>query len=522
MLAGLPTLVTTARVPRERVAELLAPRDGLVVEERCQDGSFVAVTGPVEGYRRTVTVLGMDLPAGRADPSPEGEGEVEVTQTVTYRLVFPFLWWVFARPYAKVLGGLGSPERHPWWAPPEAVDVRAAAMLGALCCLGAVAAYPTILLAQTIEFAREELGFSAPAQSAALAMIRADFVVALAVVFAADRRGRRQVTLLAIAAGCALSAASALAPNLGVLAVTQVIGRGFLSGAVVLIGILAAEEMPAGSRAYAVSLLTVTGAFGAGAAVLALPVADLGVRAWRVLFLLSLVGLPLIAVFGRRLPESRRFRTPHRDVRMAGSGHTGRLWLLGISALLFGLFLAPASQYQNVFLRRERGFSAARISLFAIGTNIWGGIGIVAGGRLADVRGRRIVAAVGIIGGVGCTVLMFFATGWSIWAWSVVGSIIGALTVPALGVYGPELFPTSLRGRANGIITGLGRVGSVLGLIVIAVLVRDDEPLAPILALLAIGPVLLAFLVLVAYPETAHRELEELNPEDAAPVASDP
>ena len=507
MVCALPTLVTTARVARGDVAELLEPRDGLVVEAPAGDGEFTAVSGPVEDYRRVVLCVG-------------GGDEVEVTQTVTYRFVFPFLWWMLARPYARVLGRLGKPHRHPWWAPPEPIDVRAAAMLGSLCALAAVAAYPGVVLGQTIEFAREELGFSVSSQSYALAILRADFVVALAVVFVADRRGRRRVTLAAIALGCIINAVSALSPSLPFLVASQVVGRGFLTGAAVLIGILAAEEMPAGCRAYAVSLLTIIGALGAGTALLALPLADLGTQGWRLLFALSLAGLPLVALFGRHLPESRRFRAPHTEVRMRGHGR--RLWLLGISALLFALFLAPASQYQTVFLRRERGFSASRISLFAIGTNIWGGIGIVAGGRLADVRGRRKVAAVGIVGGVGCTVAMFFSLGWTIWAWSVVGSIIGAVTVPALGVYGPELFPTSLRGRANGIISGLGRVGSVIGLIVIAVLVRDGRPLAPIIALLAIGPAVLAVLVLTAYPETAHRELEDLNPEDKSPVASGP
>ena len=501
---------------RERLSDVLEPRDGLVVEERVAEGEFLAVNGPVEHYRRTVLCRSLTPPGANIDT----EDGVEVTQTVTYRFVFPFLGWMLAGAYARVLRQLGRPHRHPWWAPPEPIDARAAAMLGSLCALAAVTAYPGVVIGQTIEFAREELGFSASSQSYSLAVLRADFIVALGVVYLADRRGRRKVTLAAIALGCVLNAISALAPTLTILVGTQVVGRGFLTGAAVLIGILAAEEMPAGCRAYAVSLLTVVGALGAGTALLALPLADLGVRGWRLLFVLSLVGLPLVAAFGRHLPESRRFRTPHADVRMTGHGR--RLWLLGISALLFGFFLAPASQYQTVFLRRERGFSASRISLFAIGTNIWGGIGIVAGGRLADVRGRRKVAAVGIIGGVGCTVAMFFSVGWTIWAWSVLGSIIGAVTVPALGVYGPELFPTSLRGRANGIISGLGRVGSVLGLVVIAVLVSDDRPLAPIMALLAIGPALLAVLVVTAYPETAHRELEELNPEDRPPVASGP
>ena len=33
---------------------------------------------------------------------------------------------------------------------------------------------------------------------------------------------------------------------------------------------------------------------------------------------------------------------------------------------------------------------------------------------------------------------------------------------------------------------------------------------------LVIGPVIVALIVLLTYPETAHRELEELNPDDHA------
>ncbi|MGH9273071.1 MAG: MFS transporter, partial [Acidimicrobiales bacterium] len=78
----------------------------------------------------------------------------------------------------------------------------------------------------------------------------------------------------------------------------------------------------------------------------------------------------------------------------------------------------------------------------------------------------------------------------------------------------PELFPTSLRGRANGIIASLGVTGSVIGLVVAGVLSDRWGGLGPALAVLAVGPALMALLVLIAYPETAHRELEELNPED--------
>src|SRR3546814_14518455 len=87
--------------------------------------------------------------------------------------------------------------------------------------------------------------------------------------------------------------------------------------------------------------------------------------------------------------------------------------------------------------------------MFSILTNTPGGIGVLIGGRLADTRGRRVVGAIGIAGGVGLTVAMVLASGWSMWGLSLLGAVIGAVTIPALGVYGPELFPTSLRGRAN-------------------------------------------------------------------------
>jgi putative MFS transporter len=100
------------------------------------------------------------------------------------------------------------------------------------------------------------------------------------------------------------------------------------------------------------------------------------------------------------------------------------------------------------------------------------------------------------------------------WGLSTLAAITGAMVVPALGVYGPELFPTSLRGKANGIIAILGVTGSVTGLLAAGALSDRWDGLGPALALLSIGPLLMAVLVVVAYPETAHRELEDINPED--------
>jgi MFS family permease len=345
--------------------------------------------------------------------------------------------------------------------------------------------------------------------------VRLGGFLALMVVAMADRRGRRRVLLAASVAGCALAATGALAPSLPWLTASQTVARGFATALLLLVGIVAAEEVPARCRAYAVSLLAMAGGLGAGIAVAALKLADIGTRGWRLLYVLPLVAIPLVASVRRRLPESRRFLARHPEVQM--SGHGRRLWLLAGSGLLTNLFIAPQSQFANQYLRAERGFSAGRIAVLSLVTGAPGVIGIVVGGRLADVKGRRGVAAVALVGGTVCTVAFFFTRGWPLWAWPFVGTTVSAAAIPALGVYGPELFPTSLRGRANGVVGACALVGSALGLALAGILGDRFGELGPAMAILAIGPIVVAIVVLAAYPETAGMELEELNPEDLQP-----
>ena len=146
------------------------------------------------------------------------------------------------------------------------------------------------------------------------------------------------------------------------------------------------------------------------------------------------------------------------------------------------------------------GFSASRISAFTLLTNTPGGIGIIAGGRLADLRGRRVVGSIALFGGTICTVWFFVAQGWTMWLASAIGAIVGAAAVPALGVYSAELFPTSLRGKANAAITVLALIGSGVGLIAAGAMSDRWDEFAPGMALLALGPMVVCILVLKLYP----------------------
>ena len=278
--------------------------------------------------------------------------------------------------------------------------------------------------------------------------------------------------------------------------------------------------MPAGTRAFAVSVVTMTAALGAGMCVLNLLYVDSALGAWRIAYLVPLLAIYPCLRIARRLPETKRFesrqlrKATDNSARVADRINWHRFAMLAIGAFLWSLFLAPAAQFLNEFLRTERGFSGILIAVFVLATNTPGGIGIVVGGKLADKHGRRIIGAIGIAGGVLFTVISYLSWGWPLWLASVAAAVIGAIAIPALAVYGPELFPTSQRGTANGGLQVVAVAGSSLGLLIVGWLADRVGGIGQAMAIVAIAPALLVLVVMFWFPETARRELEDLNPAD--------
>lgn len=497
------TVESTATVDDEGLAAYLAPRDDVVRELEPtgadDDLCFGLDAGPFRSYERRVRVRTL------------GPGQHEVTQVTDFELGIGFWSVVFALPIRRAARQPGG--RSPWWAPPQVLDAQAGASLASLASLSVIGGYLGTLITQTLTYAADEFDVGERAQSDTFAAVRIGVFLAMGVAAWADRNGRRKALLWSAGGGILATAAGALAPNMAVLGATQIVARGLSTALALLIVVVGAEEMPAGSRAYGVSLLTMSGALGAGSTLWLLPLVELDERAWRLLYVVPLVFLPLVRITAPLLPESRRFVRRHATARFAG--HWGRLGLLAGSTLSLAAFTSPASQLQNEYLREGFGFSAAQITVFTILTVTPGGLGIVLGGRLADVRGKRLIGGIGVAGGTIFTALMYLTDSLPLlWAASAVGSVIGGLAVPALSVYGPELFPTSLRTKANVAITTLGVGGSVIGLL-LAGRLAERWSLGPGVAALSVGPAIVVLLLLPHYPETAHRELEELNPEDA-------
>ncbi len=500
---------TTRRCTPAEAAALQGPRDFFLVRESDDgDGSFSCAEGPFDHYTRTVSVTPIDGDTGDA---------LEVTEQIDFRVAAP-LWRVLLTvPIKRSLRQ--PPDGLPWWAPPDRFDRRTARTISVLCIGMIITGYLGALIGQTATFASDEFGTSDRAQGFLFAAVRLGTLLTVVITAMADRRGRRHMLLIALGLGCSLTMFGALATGLWTLGASQAVARGMATAISVLIGIMAAEAAPRSSRAYVTSVLVLTAALGAGMVVWILPLADLSISAWRILYLVPAIGLPVTWWLARNLEESDRFEqqaaveSPSQAAMLAS-----RLALIAATGFLIGMFAAPASQFRNDFLRDERGFSAAQVSLFVVITNTPVGIGVAIAGKLADRRGRRPVGAFAVFGGTALTIATYAVDGWGMWTASVLAGIVGSMAAPALGVYGAEMFGTSRRGRANGIVSLVALAGSATGLLLVGELSDRFDSFAAAFLVVAAAPLIVVVLVLTRYPETAHRELEDLNPGDRPPV----
>ena len=91
----------------------------------------------------------------------------------------------------------------------------------------------------------------------------------------------------------------------------------------------------------------------------------------------------------------------------------------GVDALLEAFFLAffaaPASQLRNDYLNNERGMGGGDIAIFSLVTYAPWAFGVFLAGRIADIRGRRPVAILGVLGGALFTVLGYSTAGVANW-----------------------------------------------------------------------------------------------------------
>ena len=500
-------VVVRHEVDEAGLARLRRPRNDIVAEIAVEADTYELAEGPFQRYHRSLAVEedGGRCPTHRV-----------VVETIDYRLAIPYFGFLFWWPVRRAMRQPPSTDgTQPWWSPPQRLDARSAAIMGTLAAVVILSGYLSNAPAETHTYAADEFGVDQLSQGTLGAVVRVGTLLALPASILADRTGRRRILAVAMVVGIAASLLAAIAPTFVAFGAVLVVTRTANATLGAMVTIIAIEEMPAGSRAWALSILGMTAALGAGTVVWFQPLAGIAEWTWRLIYLLPIVMIPFVMGILRRLPESRRFERRRVDVRLRD--YASRMALLGTVFFLIALFLSPIDWFRGEYLRDEHGFSAGRVSLLVLISATPGGLGLYVAGRIADVRGRRIVIATATVFGLGCIVAFYNATGLALWALAMVASIVASGLLPSIGVFRGEMFPTAIRARAAALAGAVGVVGGSLGIFLAGYLRQEWGAFGPVIGLLWAGPLVAAAVVWFRFTEGARRELEDLNPEDPNP-----
>lgn len=469
------------------------------------------------------------------EPRPDGtvRASARATLSVPYFgwAVRPFLTHILRHRLRHVLAvaKATSTESEPppapkplAWFPHAAWHPEQITTVTTICMALAISTYCWSLIGQTSNAFTASYGISDTTLTFILSVTRVGTLVALVGSWLADREGRRRVLIWGLVALCVTTAASGIAPGATTFAVLQVLVRGFanLVGPVAMIMII--EEVPDQARASTLALAALAGGAGYALSSLLLPLLDIGGEMWRVLYGLGIVWLAFVFGIRRRLPETRRYvELATRDAprgrlsEVVDRRYGSRFAIFAIAAFLLNFAAAPSSQLMVRFLQNERGFSGFQVLLIrGVTQGLPVVVAVLAGGWLAERRGRIGVASVGIVIATVGDALFFLSAVPLLWIWLTVSTSASGLAGPAMGALGGELFPTEVRGTANAGTIATSVLGGILGLLFVGWARQYLGSIGAATAATDIAPFIVGVFLIRRLPESRGRTLEEISPSE--------
>lgn len=375
--------------------------------------------------------------------------------------------------------------------------------------------YDFLALAQILPSIRADFGLSPAAAGALVAAINVGTVLAYLLVRQADRWGRRRVMSVTIAGYTICSAVTAASVGAISFGLAQMLARVFLIAEWAVAMVYAAEEFPASRRGTVIGVIQGCAALGGVICAAVVPLLLRTPLGWRSVYLVGAVPLVLMAVARRSLRETARFEARQGDPRggfLAIWSTPYRKRLLQVALCWFLIYVCSntAITFWKEFAVGERGWTDKQVGgSVAIAALVAMPLAFAVG-KLIDVIGRRAGAVLICCVLSASTVAAYSLQGRAALTGALVGAIFTASAILVVfNAITAELFPTELRADAFAWANNLlGRVGYVAAPLAVGA-AAERVGWGPSVAATAVGPLLALVIVLLSFPETRGRELED-------------
>lgn len=328
-----------------------------------------------------------------------------------------------------------------------------------------------------------------------------------------DKIGRKSVFIITLLLFSIGSGLTALTTTLAMFLVLRfLIGMG-LGGELPVASTLVSESVEAHERGKIVVLLE---SFWAGGWLIAALISYFVIPkyGWEVAMVLSAVPA-LYALYLRwNLPDSSKFQKAEKrpsvieNVKLVWSGEyrkaTIMLWILWFSVVFsyYGMFLWLPS------VMVLKGFSLIKSFQYVLIMTLAQLPGYFTAAWFIERLGRKFVLVTYLIG-TACSAYLF-GVAESLTILIVAGMLLSFFNLGAWGAlyaYTPEQYPTVIRGTGAGMAAAFGRIGGILGPLLVGYLVASQASLSLIFTIFC-GSILIGVVaVIVLGQETKQREL---------------
>jgi MFS transporter, putative metabolite:H+ symporter len=333
----------------------------------------------------------------------------------------------------------------------------------------------------------------------------------------ADKVGRKNVFLITLLLFSIGSGLSALVTSFALFLLLRFfIGMG-LGGELPVASTLVSEMVPAERRGRIVVLLESFWAAGwlVAALISYFIIPEYG---WRIALLISAVPALYTLYLRRNLPDSPKYTEIEKKARPKMIDNIKQVWAPEYrkqTLVLWILWFCVVFSYYGMFLWLPsvmviKGFSLIKSFEYVLIMTLAQLPGYFTAAWLIEKMGRKFVLTVYLVGTA--ISAFFFGNAETLPLLLTSGMLLSFFNLGAWGAlyaYTPEQYPTTIRGTGSGMAAAIGRVGGILGPLLVGYLVGAGSSIGSIFTIFTISVLIGAAVVLLWGKETKKTVLKD-------------